>query len=134
MPKYMTQQRRELLSFFENHIDEKLSAKEISDKLKDKNISVSAVYRNLAELEKNGMVRRLSKKGSREVFYQYIDEHKCRECLHLSCEKCGKTFHMNIDGANALVKSVENNDDFAIDKANTILYGICKNCQKVSEK
>ncbi len=133
MTKYMTKQRKELLSFFENHIDEKLCAKQIAEFVADKGISMSSVYRTLSELEKDGRVRRVSQKGSREVFYQYIDSHSCRECLHLSCEKCGKTFHMNTEGADKLIKTVASNDEFAIDKANTVIYGICKNCLKTQE-
>ena len=91
MPKYMTKQRKTLLSYLSGHADEKLSARQIEADLKQEGISISAVYRNLSELEKEGKVRRVNQSGSREVFYQYTDSAHCKECLHLSCEKCGKT-------------------------------------------
>lgn len=133
MPKYMTKQRKNLLSFLSAHADEEFSAKQIAEMIDDSTISISAVYRNLAELEKDGKIRRISKNGSREVFYRYIDEKLCKNCLHLSCEKCGKTFHMNMSGADELIKSVALGEEFAIDRANTVLYGVCKECLKEEE-
>ena len=93
-------------------------------------ISLSAVYRNLSALESEGKVRRVSKSGSREVYYQYTDCMSCKDCLHLSCEKCGKTYHMNIPGMEMLIENLASSDEFAIDRKNTVLYGVCKSCQK----
>ncbi len=133
MAKYMTKQRKMLLNFLSNHADEDISAKQIAELMKSESISISAVYRNLSDLEKDGKIRRVSKSGSREVFYQYTDKASCKDCLHLSCEKCGKTFHMNSDSAKALANALAQDDEFAIDKANSVLYGVCKNCRNVSE-
>ena len=130
MPKYMTKQRKTLLAFLSCHADEELSAKQIAKSLNDDSISISAVYRNLSALEQDGKIRRISKSGSREIFYQYIDCSQCKDCLHLSCEKCGKTYHMNMPGAEMLINNLAQNDEFAIDKANTVLYGVCRSCQK----
>ncbi|MEE1172681.1 MAG: Fur family transcriptional regulator [Ruminococcus sp.] len=130
MPKYMTKQRRVFLDFLSKHSDEQLSVKQIAQALEDENISLSAVYRNLSALEEDGKIRRVSKSGSREVYYQYIGDEHCRDCLHLSCEKCGKTFHMGVSGADMLIKNVALAEEFAVDKSNTVLYGICKACQK----
>ena len=94
VPKYMTKQRKALLRYLSQHADETLSAKQIEAALSGEGISISAVYRNLSELEREGKIRRVNQSGSREVFYQYTDGAHCRECLHLSCEKCGKTYHM----------------------------------------
>lgn len=130
MPKYMTKQRKALLEFLSNHADEELSARHIAELLNDDSVSISAVYRNLSALEQEGKIRRVTKSGSREVFYQYTDCHECKDCLHLSCEKCGKTYHMNMPDADRLVQALAQNDEFAIDKSNTVLYGICKDCNK----
>lgn len=130
MPKYMTKQRKTLLDFLERHADEELSAKKIEAELADSGVSISAVYRNLSELEKEGKVRRISKSGSREVFYLYTDAHACRESLHLSCKKCGKTYHMNSQCADMLINNLAQNDEFTIDKSDTVLYGVCKACKK----
>ena len=129
MPKYMTKQRKALLAFLEQHADEELSAKIIESELGGMGVSISAVYRNLSDLEKEGKVRRVSKSGSREVYYLYTDAHECRECLHLSCKKCGKTYHMNAECADMLINNLARSDEFIIDKSETVLYGVCKDCK-----
>ncbi|HCA04631.1 MAG TPA: hypothetical protein DEO32_01905 [Ruminococcaceae bacterium] len=133
MPKYMTKQRKTLLSFLSAHADEELSARQIAETLNDESISISAVYRNLAALEQEGKIRRCSKSGSREVFYQYTDCTSCKDCLHLSCEKCGKTYHMNTPDAERLVRALAQNDEFSIDKTATVLYGVCRDCREVKK-
>ena len=130
MPKYMTKQRKALLNYLSLHADERLSAKQLEDALKSEGISISAVYRNLSELEKEGKVRRVNNSGSREVFYQYTDGAHCKDCLHLSCEKCGKTYHMNSAVAQTLIENLAKSDEFTIDKANTVLYGVCGDCRE----
>ena len=133
LPKYMTRQRKVLLAYLTEHADEKLSARQIESDLSGEGISISAVYRNLSDFEKEGKIRRVNKSGSREVFYQYTDAEHCNECLHLSCEKCGKTYHMNMEVTQMLIKNLASSDEFDIDKANTVLYGVCKDCRKNGE-
>ena len=132
MPKYMTKQRKLLLDFLRAHPDEALSAGRIADAVQGQvtPISASAVYRNLAALEAEGKVRRLSRAGSREVFFQYMDAADCRNCLHLSCRKCGKTFHMHALGAAQLERDVARNDEFQIDRNETVIYGLCRDCRR----
>ena len=126
----MTKQRKALLNYLSMHADERLSAKQLEDALKSEGISISAVYRNISELEREGKVRRVNNSGSREVFYQYTDGAHCKDSLHLSCEKCGKTYHMNSAVAQTLIENLAQSDEFTIDKANTVLYGVCGDCRK----
>ncbi|MBQ2634963.1 MAG: transcriptional repressor [Oscillospiraceae bacterium] len=129
MSKYMTRQRKALLGCLCAHPDEQLSAQEIADALAGEEISLSAVYRNLSELEAEGKVRRSGRAGSREVYYQYIDADGCRGCLHLSCRSCGRTYHMSRDGARQLLEAVQQAEGFAVDKGETVLYGVCQRCR-----
>ena len=64
------------------------------------------------------------------MLYQYTDSAHCKECLHLSCEKCGKTYHMNTEGAAMLIQNLAQSDEFTIDKAHTVLYGVCRDCRE----
>lgn len=130
MSKYMTRQRKTILRYLSDHADERFSARQMEEALRTEDISISAVYRNLSELEREGKIRRVSQSGSRETFYQYTDAHACKDCLHLSCERCGKTYHMNMPGAQMLIDNLASSDEFTIDKANTVLYGVCKDCNK----
>ena len=130
MSKYMTRQRKALLGFLGAHTDEPLSAREIADALAPESVSLSAVYRNLAELEREGVLRRGGVNGSRESTFQYIGAAACRDCLHLSCTRCGRTFHLSIAGAERLQRDALRSDEFCIDRGETVLYGVCRECRK----
>ncbi len=68
-------------------------------------------------------------KSSREAYFRYLDAGDCRAHLHLSCSSCGKTFHMSAARTDSLIDSVEGNENFLIDRSNTVLYGLCDKCQ-----
>ena len=102
----------------------------IADALADEKISLSAVYRNLAQLEAEEKVRRSSKSGTREVYYQYLDAESCKGALHMSCVKCGRTFHMASGNAALFAKHLAQSEQFTLDAADTVLYGICADCRE----
>ncbi len=130
MAKYVTKQRQLLLAYLEQHPDELLSAHQIADALAEEKISVSAIYRNFAELEAEGKVRRTSRHGERNLYFQYTDAEHCRENLHLSCQRCGKTYHLNPKLADVIAQGLANTEEFEINMANTVIYGICSACAK----
>ena len=130
MAKYATRQRKLLLAYLEQHPDELLSARQIADDLADEMISVSAIYRNFAELEADGMIRRTSQHGKRNMYFQYIAAEHCRENLHLSCQRCGKSYHLNPDLAAVITRGLASTEAFEINIANTVIYGICSSCSK----
>lgn len=125
----MTRQRKALLDYLSGHHDELLSAQEIAAALGEDGVSLSAVYRNLGELEAEGRLRRTSRGSAREVYYQFIDADACKGSLHLQCKRCGRTFHMDSDGAEQLKSVVEKAEGFALDKGDTVLYGVCEICR-----
>ena len=128
--KYVTRQRKMLLTYLEQHPDETLSARAIADALKSERVSLSAIYRNLSALESEGKLRRISRTASREVCFQYLDAPPCREKLHLSCTRCGRTFHMDTEETREFISNVSKIDGFEIDKTETVLYGVCDTCRK----
>lgn len=129
MPKYETRQRRALLCYLSNHMDTFLCAQEIADALREESVSLSSVYRNLAELETEGRVRRGYRGSGREVYYQFVDSAFCKGAIHLSCKRCGRTFHMDREDAQRLVDAVAKAENFSVDKSETVLYGVCETCQ-----
>ena len=128
MSEYMTEQRRELLSFFTANPDKRFCVKDVAENLKNSNISISAIYRNISRLEQDGYLSRTVKEGSRESYYQCLSAGKCRSCIHLSCVKCGDTFHMAHEVSEALLAAVSQNDGFSISKEKTVVYGVCCKC------
>ncbi len=130
LEKYMTKQRRLLLDYLTAHTDETLSAGEIAEELSGKGISKSAVYRNLSVLEREGRVKRSAKPGSQEAYYRFADDEHCRGHLHLSCLRCGKTVHVEETDTDALAHRLAESEGFELDRTDTVLYGICADCQK----
>lgn len=128
---YNTEQRNILLDFFEQHPDELLTAQEIQDNLQGESISRSAIYRNLAQLEVSEKILKHIKQGSKKIYYQYLHNE---EKIHLHCNQCDKTFHMEDTSSRVIVDNISQNDDFIIDKVATVLYGTCKKCKKIMEK
>ncbi len=134
MTNYNTKQRRTLLDHLAEHADESFSARGLAEAIGDKDISVSAVYRNLAQLEKQGGVRRINQIGSREAYYQYSNAAKCRKHLHLACARCGRTFHMDVASTDELIRAVSGKTGFEVDRSSTVLYGICEKCRGKQEE
>ena len=128
MANYNTRQRDLLLSYLSGHADEQLSVQKIISDLKAQKISASAVYRKLADLEQKKQIKRCTRENSRESFYQYINLPECKYSLHLSCRVCGKMFHMEQDEADRLIDSIAQKQGFLINRAETVLYGICRDC------
>lgn len=128
MPQYATRQRKALLTFLYAHPDESFSARQIADALAPEGVSLSAVYRNLSALEAQGMIRRTSKNGGHEVFYRFTQADACKAHLHLSCSRCGRTFHMDVPATDSLVEQVAESAGFQVDRSSTVLYGVCGAC------
>ena len=87
-------------------------------------------YRNLSDLEADGLLKRSVREGTRDVFYQYIAAEECKDSLHLSCRVCGKSIHLGDAEAERLLDSTLKSTGFQIDKSETILYGVCADCRK----
>lgn len=129
MKQYMTSQRKTLIAFLRAYPDKQFSAKEIADNIKDTGISLSAVYRNLSVLEENGEVVSVLREGCRDRYYRCMLSDGCKDCIHLTCTKCGKTTHLSRLAADELADVAAEQNSFKIEKAKTAIYGVCKNCQ-----
>ena len=127
--KYSTKQRRALLNYLKEHTDEALTVDNITDALSDTGISRSAIYRNLSALESENSIKRVTKSGTKKIYYQFSGKESCHLHLHLSCTRCGKTIHLGIAATETLAGDVMRESDFELDKGNTILYGICSDCK-----
>ena len=133
MSKYSTKQRKVLLDYLMQHPDESLSARQIADATQAEGVSVSAVYRNIAAMEAEGVLRPCVREGGREVLYRFCGADACRRQLHLTCSRCGKTYHMNAPATETLVGQVEKDAGFHVDRSATVLYGVCSTCSTDEE-
>lgn len=130
LPRYSTKQREALLAFLNAHGHELLSASQIADGLRAQQVSISAVYRNLADLEREGKVRKHTQNGSRTTLYQYVVADCCRGRLHLCCTVCGRTVHLEDQLAQKMMRHFEEYAGFTIIPADTVIRGVCSRCKK----
>ena len=130
MSVYTTKQRTLLLDFLREHADETLSAEQIAKQLESESVSISAIYRNLAALEQEGRLKRSARPGTQEAYYRFTDDKECQGHLHLSCLRCGKTVQVEEAETDALTHQLAKSEGFALDREDTVLYGICADCQK----
>lgn len=132
---YMTTQRRLLLHFFNSNPDHSFSAQEIHQSLSHEGeapISISAVYRNLSDLSEAGLIVKITTSESQEIRYRYVDSINCRDKLHMTCNRCGHTFHADTHASSAFLEAIRQADGFCIDPARTMIYGLCPECNKKS--
>ena len=127
--RYATKQRKHLLDVLEAHLDETLSVEQISSFIAPDAVSPSAIYRNLASLESEGLVKRVSLPLSQKIGFRYVGSNKCKDHLHLECTKCGRTFHLPSPSTSLLIENVERDSGFQIDSSKTVLSGVCPECK-----
>ena len=132
MPAYATKQRKKLLSYLASHADEELTADRISRDLSGEGISVSAVYRNLATLEAEGQVQKVTKSGERRAFYRFSGSEECKKHIHLYCTGCGKTYHVDVPTTDLVADSIASSAGFEVDRSKTVISGICRSCGKAA--
>lgn len=97
---------------------------------KDPRISKSTVYRNMAILEKQGSIRKITIATGPDRF-----EYVKREHQHSICEICGKVMDFCYNFEMSQIESELKKERRTGFKVNhIILYGICENCQSKIEK
>ncbi|MBQ7474367.1 MAG: transcriptional repressor [Clostridia bacterium] len=133
MQSYSTKQRKLLLSYLAAHADEELAADVISRDLSHEGVSVSAVYRNLAALEADGKIQKVTKSGTRRAFYRFSDAAECRRHIHLYCTECGKTYHADVPTTDYVADRIESASGFEVDRSKTVIRGVCRECGKAAD-
>lgn len=125
---YATEQRKRMIEYFEKRLDESLTAAEIASALSF-SVSKSAVYRNLALLEKEGKIVRVQN-SDRAVSYRYVASERCEGKIHISCVRCGRTDHVSAEAASSFEKALKKADGFSLNKGDCLLFGVCKECKE----
>lgn len=132
MSKYKTKQRSILLNFFKENSHTNYTASEIFTNLKSKNISLSAIYRNLIDLENSDIIEKIIDSNN-NISYTFIHDVDCDNLFHLMCMTCNKTFHAPMEFTNSL-KKYQLSTQFEVNLNKSILYGTCVNCKNKSKK
>lgn len=122
--KRLTSLRREVLDLI-NNSESPLSADAIYGALKEKP-NLSSVYRSLAFLEDEGLIRSISFEC--ETRFYFSSE---REPVHfLHCKKCHKTEPFYECFADSFAKKVAESRDFTITNHVFYFIGICGECKR----
>lgn len=130
--KRNTKQKELVISFLNNNKDKHLTAEEILINLKKENedISQATVYRILAELSSNNVIRKCIGADNKKSCYQLIDNtHKCRMHYHLVCDKCGQTIHYHSSYVENLKNNILKENGFEVNLQKVVFYGICDKCK-----
>jgi Fur family ferric uptake transcriptional regulator len=96
-------------------------------------IDVSTIYRNLEKMAEEGEVLRFPDELGKKACYQAAME-TCENHLHLKCLKCGRVIHLDCDSMQEFVDHLRERHGFTLSYGTTVLYGICKDCQKKEDE
>lgn len=91
------------------------------------NISLGTVYRNLNKLSDYGVIKKIEIPNSSDRFDGTIDSH-----YHIICTECGEVHDVELSILDDLEAQVKTNTGAKLSSHNLILYGVCKECQKMS--
>lgn len=129
MKEYQTSQRMAIMSFFEKNPQMRVSSDDVLALLSSEvELSRSAVYRNLNKMVDEKLLEKSVQPNGRKTLYQYAGiEHGCSR-VHLRCERCGKTFHMEREDDDKKLDSLLRANGLSLDNSSTVLLGTCKDC------
>lgn len=130
MAAYNTKQRAAILDTLSRYSGDGVTIKQLLQMLDEDGVKIgqSTLYRRIKGFEDEKLVRSYQLDG--EVYYEIIPQGGCVEHLHLVCEKCHKTIHMDCEFMDEFTDHVRKEHGFLIDKPRSVIYGICKECAK----
>ncbi|MBQ7288157.1 MAG: transcriptional repressor [Clostridia bacterium] len=126
---YMTHQKKELLSFLQQNADRHFTVEQIVEGMGGGKAGKSTVYRQIAKLAAEGVVRRFETPDSTSFVYQFAGETNSCDChFHLKCMKCGRLIHMECAQLSAVQRHIADEHDFLLGSHRAVLYGECTDC------
>jgi Fe2+ or Zn2+ uptake regulation protein len=125
--EYKTQARQMILDYMAENPDRIFKASGIAQNLPE--VSLSTIYRNLARMEKAGVVQIVGADDNNELQYRYTGPGRCEEKMHLVCKECGKFFHLEGPALKVLQLSVQRSG-FELDQQQSVLLGRCSGCSR----
>lgn len=131
--RHRSRQRELLLGFLKARSDRALTAAECAQGLRQElgegqAPGQSTIYRLLNQLSQDGIVKRLPRAGAKPQRYQMDGHQDCHGSLHLKCQACGSLTHLSEEQSLQLQQELLSRFHFAVDPAQTTLYGRCAAC------
>lgn len=134
--EYTTKVKTWLMGYFDCHMEERNSAKELYAKMRDDGLpaNLSTIYRNLEKLVEERVLAYEEIPGVEERRYVYHKpEMACDHHLHLYCVRCGSVFHLNCGFMDEIQNHLNEEHGFLLNCEKSVLMGICKDCRKEEE-
>lgn len=129
MQGYQTEQKKILLDYLSHHAERAFSLEELLPPMVERGVGKSTVYRLVARLADEGVVRRYLREGKRGYTYQFFAGNNCHAHLHLRCTDCGRVLHL-CEGVSGQLRAILSADlGFTLDGERTMLYGRCADCK-----
>ncbi len=134
MAEYETKQRRILLDYLNAHPDQGFSVEELHRGLCSEHAAAdvpgkSTLYRLIARLVSEGLVKRFALGPGHRFAYQIVACDACDAHLHLKCTACGCLYHMDHAVSERIMREVLSRSEFSLDEKETVLFGVCKDCK-----
>lgn len=130
--KFTKQRKLILEQFF--LADRHLSVEEIYQRLKENNIGLATVYRNVKIFNSIGIVKEIVVDGV--SYYELKIYSKKPLHIHFQCVKCNDI--IDIDERKVALeylkvnRTIQDINDFKIYDVNIMLIGLCKRCREVN--
>lgn len=86
-------------------------------------VSKATVYRNLASLSEDGLLRHIQMPGGADRFDHYMPEH-----CHIECTQCGGLADAPADEGRALDRKVEKATGYTRATHDIVFRGVCPAC------
>ncbi|MCY6369623.1 Fur family transcriptional regulator [Clostridium ganghwense] len=127
----LTKQRKHILrAIYENNAH--ITIDEIFNKVREKEVGLSTVYRNIDKLKRVGVITEI--KIADKVLYEPRIYRKKEFHIHFKCNHCGEIKDINDD---AILENIfklnlilQKNQNIEIKDVNIILSGKCGECGK----
>ena len=108
-----------------------ITVDDVCELLKARNAAVgrATVYRNLNQLESDGIVKKYTFMSKKGACFQYLGAQSiCKEHYHLMCDKCGEVKHIEEHSIQKILHEIQTKYSFIINDTKTMFYGVCSRC------
>ena len=128
---YKTAGKQALIDFLARNPDRQFTTEELCFAVNgDSESGKSSVYRHLTELCACETVRKFRNESRKCAVYQYVGkECDCGNHFHEKCTRCGVIRHLDCDDSVAFAEHLLKVHGFAVDRGQSILYGLCAACR-----
>ena len=124
-----TRTREYIIELFQNS-SIPLTANDIFDQLKDKDITLSSIYRTLETFTtKDILIKDIDPKGI--AIYTLKQE---KHSHYLECKSCHSKIELGYCPYHKVNNKISNEFNFEVDEHNVVIYGTCYNCNKKQKR